>query len=121
MIRKQPKLKTESESQFFARIACLLLLGLVHGVACFIFPLNHPVWLVVKTIAISFGPTAILLGAWAATGMSDRNLVYGMIAVSCMLMSYCIFLIGIRMAGLQFTTSSRASNLSAVDGARQSS
>ena len=63
--------------------------------------------IVFKCLAISIGPTVTLLGAYIVVGSGGRNPVFGVIALSCMLMSYCTFLIGVRFLGLRFCMSKR--------------
>lgn len=62
---------------------------------------------IIKGLVISIGPAATLLGAWGVSGTADWKPLFGVIAMSSMLMSYCTFLIGIRMLGLRFSMTTR--------------
>jgi hypothetical protein len=119
-------LKTGSVSQagpaVIASLACIGC-GLVFAipVALIMLSENHPGWLLIKGLCVSFGPAVILLGVWIASGTSDWKLLYGVTAMSCMLLSYCMFLVGIRVAGLRFSSTTLASDPSDIDVGERSS
>ncbi len=108
-------LKTGSTARvapaLMSSIACMGC-GLVFAIPAALIMLseNHPGWLLIKGLSISFGPAAILFGVWVTSGTSEWPF-YGVIAMSCMLLSFCVFLIGIRVAGLRFSAMTQAQQL----------